>query len=470
MAGPSSTGPKQLGWVHGMALVVGGVVGSGLFVSPGDVFAMCGSVGWGLVVWVLAGVLCLIGGVCYAELGCAVRRSGGEYAIMAELLGAPFAFAFAWMSFWIQCPAAVGVLSLTFARYVAAVAFPLDVTADIDRDWRVRCIAIASIVVVGLANSFGLKGGAVVNTVITVLKLVAIVGVLGMGLSQADTGAAHFEDPFAINKHIPSGGSPSMIALAVVSALWSYDGWNMLNYLAGEVDMPERNLPRCVIWGMVLVIFVTVLTNIAFLLILPPNVVATNKALAVTAGEALFGPAGGYAMSLVVAINVYGVMQTCLLSYPFIYNEAALDGLFPAFLTDPARDIALPAIWIPMAMAAGMVLVGSFTVLTQVYGVATYCFYVLSMVSLIRLRRRGIVSLYRVPFHPLLAVVFILCSVVLIANALVTAPVQSATGVGFCLLSYPVYLGIRQRGWGKSPAALGQEPLLGPDPEEADAA
>jgi len=440
-------GSRSLGWVHGIALVVGGIIGSGLFVSPGDVFAMSGSVGWGLLVWLLAGVLCLFGGLCYAELGCAIQRSGGEYAIFMELLGPAVAFSYAWMSFWIQCPAALGVMSITFGRYAAAVLFSVDVTADLDSDWRVKGLAVGSALTVALANSFGLQGGATINTTVTALKLVAILAVTVVGFSQLGTGFHHFDHAFEAHRDIATGGTPPMIALAVISALWSYDGWNLLNYLAGELEVPGRNLPRCILWGMLLVITVTLLVNVAFLLILPPEVVATSNALAVTAGQYLFGKPGGYVMALVVAVNVYGVMQTCLMSYPYIYNEAAIDGLFPAFLTDSTRDLALPAIWIPTALAICLVIPGSFTILTQMYGVATYCFYALSMVSLMVLRRRGIPSEYRVPFHPLLALVFLVCAVALVGNALVVAPVPSIAGIGFTLLSFPVYYIIRLNGW-----------------------
>uniref|UniRef100_A0A7S4G518 Amino acid permease n=1 Tax=Eutreptiella gymnastica TaxID=73025 RepID=A0A7S4G518_9EUGL len=431
----------KLGWVHGMALVVGSIVGSGLFVSPGDVFAMCGSVGYGLVVWTLAGLLCLIGGLCYAELGCAVERSGGEYAIFVELLGRPFGFAFAWVSFWVQAPAAMGLLGITFARYVSVVVFPrMDDSADIDSDWRVKGVAIAAIVTVAFSNSFGLKGGAMLNTVLTGLKLVAVTGVIILGLSQVETGAHHFEEAFEVNTTIHTGGTPGLIGLAVIAALWSYDGWNTLNYLTASLDRPSVNLPRCIVWGMLMVIAITVLTNVAFLLILPPDVVASSKALAIAAGEKVLGSYGGYVMSMVVAFNVYGVLQTALMSYPFIYNEAALDGLAPYFLTDPKRDIALPAIWIPTLISLVMAVVGDFTVLTQIYGVTIYIFYALAMVSLIVLRRTREPSAYRVPLYPLLPIVFIICSVALVVNAVISAPVQSVGGVLFCVMSYPVYL------------------------------
>lgn len=436
---------RSMTFVDGAALIVGTTIGSGIFASPGKVLGGVGSVGLALTVWVVAGLLSLAGALCYAELGAALPVSGGEYAYLSRGLGRPLGFMFTWTNFFVLKCGSQAIISIVFARYFGSVLLGLDPrTPNLDSDPRLKALAIGTILLLTAVNCLGVRWGSFVQVLFTGLKLTALTGIIILGLSALFTGGAdHFSNafvPFVAPKD--DFNLISAFGLAMISALWAYDGWNNLNYVTEELQEPERNLPRAIISGILGIMTVYILANVAYLAVLTPQEVVASKAVATEFAIRILGPVGGVLIPLAVAISTFGSTNGSLLSGARVFYAAARDGQFPRMLSQlnpagvPTVALVIQGVW-----ASVLVIPGNFGTLVDYFGFAAWAFYGLAAIAIIRLRQLepDLPRPYRVWPYPLVPLLFLGVAGFLTVNLLLEAPMQSFAALGFMLLALPVY-------------------------------
>ncbi|POI28293.1 hypothetical protein CIB84_007957 [Bambusicola thoracicus] len=264
---------KQVGLISGICMIVGTIIGSGIFVSPKSVLANVGAVGPCLTIWAACGVLATLGALCFAELGTTITKSGGEYPYLMEAFGPIPAFLFSWASLLVIKPSSFAIICLSFAEYASAPFYPgCDPPPVV-----IKCLAAAAIVVITIVNSLSVKLGSYLQNFLTAAKMVvvAIIAVTGIVLlAQGKT--QNFQDSFKDSKI-----SVSSIGLAFYNGLWAYDGWNQLNYITEELKNPYRNLPLSIIIGIPLVTICYVLINISYFTVMTSTELLQSQAVAV---------------------------------------------------------------------------------------------------------------------------------------------------------------------------------------------
>ncbi|MDE2091772.1 MAG: amino acid permease, partial [Gammaproteobacteria bacterium] len=311
---PPSSLPRKLGLWTGMAVVVGIIIGSGIFRVPSPIAAVTGNLTGIALVWVLGGLVALFGALSVAELAAMYPEAGGPYVYLREAYGRPMAFVFGWM--WLlTTPISWAAQSLIFAEYLGYF-IPLSATVT-------HLIAAILIVLVSAANYRSVKLGAVIQNLSSSAKVLAIVG-LSAAIFLLAPGGAH--NPL----HAESMGMANWpgIGIGLVAALWAYDGWENLTAVSGEVRNPQRNLPLALIGGTVVVIVVYLLINAAYLRALPLSELAASKSVAADSATLVLGHAGASMVAALVMLSVFGTLNGSILSSPRVFYAMAEDGLF----------------------------------------------------------------------------------------------------------------------------------------------
>jgi APA family basic amino acid/polyamine antiporter len=428
---PDSGLKRQIGLVTAAAVVVGEVVGVGIFLTPAAMAKSLGSPLLLLVVWLLSGLMALSGALCYGELAARYPAAGGGYVYLREAYGAPLAFLYGWMVFLVLDPgltAALAVGAASYVGYAAGLAPAL-----------VKALAVASVLALAAVNAGGVRLGGWVVRWLTIVKLALLLFILlwGFGLGLGDW--SHFA-PFAERR----AGSPMLggaLAGGLVAAFFSFGGWWDLSKLGGEVRDPGRTLPRALALGVLVVTAVYVLTSAAFVYLVAPERVTTGEAFAAQAGEALFGPAGALVFTVVVVVAVLGSLAAYTMSAPRVYFAMARDGLFPhaAARLNPRTGAPVRAVLMQAALASLLVLLGSFDQIISYFLFVVVLFITLTVAGLFILRRKGGASEYLTPLYPLTPIVYLVLSAGLLFLLASGSPRQALAGVVVVLLGLPVY-------------------------------
>jgi APA family basic amino acid/polyamine antiporter len=430
---------RQIGLVTAAAVVVGEVVGVGIFLTPAAMAKSLGSPLLLLAVWLLSGLMALSGALCYGELAARYPAAGGGYVYLREAYGAPVAFLYGWMAFLVVDPGLTAALAVGAASYVgfAAGLAPAGVKA----------LAVGFVLALAALNAAGVGPGGWAVRWLTIVKLAVLLFILlwGFGLSLGDW--SHFA-PFAERR----AGSPPLggaLAAGLVGAFFSFGGWWDLSKLGGEVRDPVRTLPRALALGVLLVTLVYVLTSAAFVYLVPPERVTSGEAFAAQAGEALFGTAGALFFTCVVVVAVLGSLAAFTMAAPRVYFAMARDGLFlhAAARLNPRTGAPVRAILMQAALACVLVLLGSFDDIISYFMFAVVLFVTLTVAGLFILRRGGRASEYVTPLYPLTPVVYLVLSAGLLFLLAADSPRQALAGLGVVALGLPVYyLVFRRRG------------------------
>ena len=424
---------------HATALVVGIIIGASIFVQPSVIAGTVPSVSAVYAVWIVSGALTLCGALIAAELASAYSQAGGVYVFLREAFSPGVAFLWGWAMFWTMHTGIIAVIAMIFARYVAFFA-PMGTTGT-------RLVAIAAIVVLTGVNFVGVRQGSVVQTTLTILKVLAIaliiVVVFGLGTRHvAIAGVARAASaPPATAAAGPLTGRT--FALAIAAGLFAFGGWHMVTYAAEETRDPERTIPRALVVGVLLVTLCYVALNAAYFHVLSPSVIAGSTRVAADAADAVLGRGGAAVMSAIVAVSTFGALSGVILSGPRAYLAMARDGLLVRWAADihprfrtPHRAILLQGVW-----AIVLVATGTYRALFTRVVYTEWIFFALMAVGLMRLRARADYRpRYRVWGYPAVPVVFILCATLIVGNQILTDPVNARTGLLFVALGWPVYL------------------------------
>jgi APA family basic amino acid/polyamine antiporter len=414
-------------------LVVGTVIGSGIFLVPAEIARAVHTPGWMLAVWVIGGVLTMLGALSLAELGAALPEAGGIYSFIARGFGPLPGFLCGWMLFTVATSGSIATLGAAFPIYLGAFV-PLNPTTS-------KLAGLAAIVLLTWINIIGVKNGARVGNVLTALKvggLVAmVVAIFVLPGPRPDASAVAHPLP-------PGPVSAAAIGVALVAVLWAYEGWHDVSFAAGEIHEPQKNFPRGLILGVAIVITLYLSANLAYLRVLTPAEIAASDRVALTAMTRVTGAWGGRLLTAAILCSILGAMNALVLAGPRAYYQMAKDGLFidrvsrvhPRWRT-PVEALLFQGLW-----AAFLVLIiGGFAQLFTYVIFGGWIFYALAVLAVIALRRKepALPRPFRVPGYPVVPLLFAATAFAIVANTLVATPRESILGLAFIALGIPVY-------------------------------
>ncbi|XP_073832132.1 L-type amino acid transporter sobremesa isoform X1 [Musca autumnalis] len=406
---------RRVGLFSGVALIVGTMIGSGIFVSPSGLLARTGSVGVSFIIWLACGVLSLMGALAYAELGTMNTSSGAEWAYFMDAYGPAPAFLFSWVSTLVLKPSQMAIICLSFAQYaVEAFVSECDPPMSV-----VKMVALVAIVMILFVNCYSVNLGMAVQNIFTAAKLVAVLIVICGGawkLFQGNT--QHLANAF--NGPTPNLGA---VATAFYTGLWAYDGWNNLNYVTEEIKNPSKNLPRSIVIGIPLVTLCYALINISYLAAMSPTEMVQSEAVAVTFGNRILGVMA-WLMPLSVTISTFGSANGTLFAAGRLCFAASREGHLLDILSyvHVRRLTPAPGLIFHSLIAAAMVLYGTIDSLIDFFSFTAWIFYGGSMMALIVMRftKPNYPRPYKVPI--IIPVVVLVISMYLVVAPIIDSP------------------------------------------------
>ncbi|MCL4401327.1 MAG: amino acid permease [Acidobacteria bacterium] len=438
---------RDLGLWGAGAIVVGTIIGSGIFLVPSSMAARVGSPGWVFVVWVFGGLLSLAGALTYAELAAAMPEAGGEYVYLREAYGPVWSFLYGWTQMWVAKSGSIATLATAFFYYLAnffpsldgvfyTVPLPLGAGgAPLELRYG-QLLAMALILALAVVNYFGVRFGGQVQITVTLVKVGLILFIVLVGLAW---GSAHHT---TLSGRVAPLTFSGFIA-ALVAALWAYDGWNNVSMVAAEVRRPQRNLPLALIGGTSVVIAIYLLTNTAYFHVLSAGEVAGSNRVAADMMRRVLGGGGANAVSLAAMISIFAALNGSLLAGARVPYAMARDGLFfrpiarvNAVWHTPAASILVLSGW-----SAVLVLSGRYEQLYTYVIFASWILYGMTAAAVLVLRRKraDLARPYRTLGYPVIPVLFVLVACILVLSTLLDSPRESMLGLGFIAAGLPFY-------------------------------
>jgi basic amino acid/polyamine antiporter, APA family len=450
---------RGLGLTAAIAVNVANIIGTGVFLKARVMTCNVGTPGMALTVWLVAGLLSLAGALTYAELLAMMPRAAGEYGIMRDAYGRPWGFIYGWTQFAIARSASAAALAVGFAIFLNDLVggklkhdyFSVKLPGGIDVPFgRLQLVALLAISVTVLINCAAVRFSGGFATVLTAIKVLILIGV-GLGaffyssgdwshLAQANAGG------LCEKVSITTGGFAGFAA-AMLGALWAYDGWNNITFLAGEVKHPERNLPLGLIISMFLVMGLYLLVNLSYYHVLSPTEIANVTASSSVAAEVVRRLLGAMAVTLIAAammMSSFGALHASILATSRVPYAMARDRLFFKGLSKvsphtrvPIRSLVVLGVWSSL-----LTLSGSYDQLTDsaIFALTLFYAFVAGSVFIFRRRLPDAPRPYRTWGYPIVPMVFLIVNTWLIITTIWSTPKQSTIGLGLILIGLPVYL------------------------------
>ncbi|RAL67434.1 hypothetical protein DID88_008189 [Monilinia fructigena] len=474
LGGGSLEKHKTLTYLNGLSLIVGLIIGSGIFSSPSQVNANAGSPGASLVVWAIAGILAWTGASSYAELGGAIPLNGGAQIYLSKIFGEIFGFLFTWCAVMVLKPGSTAIVSIVMGEYLVR-AF-IGAEAENVNIWINKSVALVGLFLITFLNCISTKLGTRMGDMFMFMKFIALLGVTVIGIVVAITG---FSTSGKANEDWKNHGwfegtstSASSWAVALYAGLWAFDGWDNTNYVVGEFRNPTRDLPRVIHTAMPLVILSYILANVAYFFVLPLKAINASNTVAVIFGNKVFGPIGSLILALIVSASCFGALNATAFTSGRLVYAASKEGYLPAIFgkigfgnqAEPSTNTLRTRNWASKKLAklfgdedtglfftpvnamilnalltAVYVAVGEFGTLVTFYGVAGYTFYFFTVLGLIVLRVRE-PNLER-PYKTWITTPIIFCcvSLFLLSRAVFAEPLQTVIVIAFVLAGVPIY-------------------------------
>jgi basic amino acid/polyamine antiporter, APA family len=443
---------RTLGQRDVTLLVIGSVIGSGIFLVPATVLKQVnGSVGLALLVWLAGGLLSLMGALTYGELTAANPHAGGLYVYIRDCFGRLPAFLYGWTLLFVIASGSVATLAVAFSAYLNQIV-PLSPAAA-------KAASICMIAAVAVINVWGTRKSANLQNVTTLIKVIAILAMSAvlMLLGRGYSGSAASLLPAEISGSLVSGSG-----LAMIAVLWAYEGWQYATFSAGETINPQRTFPRAFLVGTAALIATYFVANIGYLAALGPERAAGSLSIAAASVEMIVSPTAAKLIALPILVSIFSAANSVKLTAPRVYYAMARDKLFFSRLADVHPKYGTPAVAVlaGSAWAAVLAATGSFEQLLNYVISIGWIFYGLAAACVFVYRRRENVNEnaasdaiasandrpYRVPGYPVTPILFVLSAAAIVLNSAIAKPVDIAKGIGIVALGVPVYFIWRRRG------------------------
>lgn len=431
------------------AVVIGTAIGSGIFLVPTDMVKAVGSPSAVFTVWIFGGILTLFGALTYAELSAMLPDAGGEYVYLNAAYGPFFGFIYGWTQTWVAKAASIATLGTGFFYYlgdffpvldkalytihlpIGPHGGPLEIRAG-------QLLAIGVILFLAAVNYLGVRVGGNMQVAVTALKISLIGGVILAGLLSSRGNVANFH-----SRMMADPGGVSGFFVALVAALWAYDGWNNAGMLGSEVEHPQKNLPRALIFGTLAMIGIYLLTNLAYFYILSAAEVGSSERVAADTMRRVLGQGGAAAVSVAAMISIFAALNGSILSGSRVPYAMARDGLFfsgvarvnPRFRT-PSAAIMLLGVWSSLVLLSGRY--------QQLYTLVIFPSWILygmtaASVIVLRKKRPDLDRPYRVPGYPVVPILFVFVACALLYSTFRSSPRESGIGLALIALGVPFY-------------------------------
>ena len=438
---------RSIGLTSAIMLVVGNVIGSGIFLTTGGMAAHIPSASLLLLAWTLGGVLTIAGGLTYAEMGAMFPRSGGVYVFLREAYGELPAFLYGWVALLVVISGGIAGVAVGFAEYLSFFIPAFSTTTvlvALPTPWGAfnispgQVVAAVSLAVLGAINYVGVRSGNMVNVVLTIAKVAGLAALPIMAILAANVQPAFTPIVPAIARPLASFG------IAMIAVLWTYEAWYFMTYAAGEIKDPQRNVPRALFIGVLTLMAIYLVVNLAYLYALSIDEMRGVTRVAEKAATALVGPGGASFVALTVVVSTFGCNAAGILAGSRILFAMAIDGVFlpvasrvhPRYQTPHVAIVAL-TLWSMI-----LTLTGTYEQLFTYVMFSSILFSVVAGLALFRLRRLRpeVARPYRVWGYPIVPLVFVLGSTAFVLNTLFEKPVESLAGLGLLVIGVPVYL------------------------------
>jgi len=410
----------------------GGIIGSGIFMVPAAVAMFTGSASLFFMVWIAGGIVSLFGALSVAELGAAMPRAGGQYVYLSEAYGPVWGYLYGWSAVAVINTASIAAVGVAFSEYLRFF-FPIT-------DVSIKGIAVATIVLLTIINILDVKSGARFQNLFTISKLGAIFVIIILGLVM-EGGSNQNLSPFFSDQSFTELVGP--LGLAMVSVLWTFDGWIFITYVAGEVKNPGRNIPLSLIFCMLIVVTIYLLLNYVLIYTLGFTGMNGSDLVVSDAASVFLGNKGAAIVTLIILISLIGANNGFVLTSARINYAMAKDKLFfyqasqihPRFKS-PSNALIIQCVW-----ASLLTFTGTFNQLITYIIFASWIFYGMSAGAVIILRNKkpDMERPYKTPAYPWIPIIFILFAIFLTINTIIEAPRDAAIGAGIILAGLPMY-------------------------------
>lgn len=427
---------KEIGLLEAMTMVIGVVIGSGIFFKASTVFKNAGTPKLGVLAWVIGGIITMASALTVAEIAAAIPKTGGMFVYLKELYSEKWAFLFGWMQTLIYVPGVAAALSIVF---VTQATYFIPMTGA-----QQKILAIFMLFFIMIINVLSTKLGSKVQFVATIAKLIPIFVIIIFGLLK---GQAH-----SLSVPVPAGTSMGAAGFgaAILGTLWAYDGWIGVGNMAGELKNPKKDLPKSIILGLSITIVVYILINMAIVNVMPVSKVIASQKPASDVAVILFGNSGAGLIAAGIMISIFGAMNGYLMTGVRVPFAMAQDNLFPfpKFFGKVSDKYVTPinAFVFEIVLACFYVLSGSFDTLTNLAVFVMWIFFVMTVggIFILRKKHKDVARTYSVPLYPIVPLIGIAGGIYIIISTLITDTRYALFGIVVTLVGLPVYMAIKK--------------------------
>lgn len=445
---------RKLNLLDTTFLVIGAVIGSGIFMTTGFIAEYLPSPGLILIVWLVGGFIAISGALSFAELGAMFPQAGGQYIYIREAYGSWAGFFYGWGFFWFIMCGGIAALAVGFAEYLGyfvpflstqSYLFQLSVLGLNYSLSTGQLVAVASILILSGVNYFGIKSGIVVQNIFTFLRLASVAAIIIFGLVLGKkSGILNYNQFFSSETGFSLNAFIMPFGLALIAVLWTYDGWYSVNCTAEEIKKPERNIPLGLLLGTLTVTLVYFLVNLVYIMALPVDKMKGVARIGELASTQLFGPAVTFIISAAIMVSIFGCLSATVLYGPRVYFAMAEDGSFFKSMTFihpryrvPTKALLGQALW-----SALLCLSGTYQDLYEFVVFALVIFFAATGLSVIVLRYKQPERKrpYRAWGYPILPIFFVLINLAVFFNTVVAQPLKSMIGLIMLFMGIPAFL------------------------------
>ncbi|RZM28465.1 MAG: amino acid permease [Pedobacter sp.] len=452
---------RELGLLDGTMLVVGSMIGSGIFIVSSDIARQVGSAGWLTLIWILTAVITMIAAVSYGELSAMFPKAGGQYVYLKEAYNKLFAFLYGWSFFAVIQTGTIAAVGVAFSKFAAYLYEPLSdehILYELGsfKLNAAQLVSIVTIILLTYINSRGVKDGKLLQTFLTIIKILSLFGLIIFGFTigaRAEVWNANWADAWtfrSFNKVSDSwvsvGGTTLIAAVsaAMVGSLFSSDAWNGVTFIAGEIKKPERNVGLSLFLGTFIVSVIYILANLMYLAVMPLNEIAFAKSdrVAVVAAQHIFGNTGTLIIAVMIMISTFACNNGLIMAGARVYYTMAKDGLFfkkAAILNK--SSVPAWALWFQCIWASALCLTGKYGDLLDYVMIIVVIFYILTIYGIFKLRktRPDAERPYKAFGYPVLPFLYIVIATAICICLLITKTTTCGWGVVIMLAGIPVY-------------------------------